>query len=532
MGFTAAMVIPREWTHRLGRGVVLLLVSGGLMVVATGVATPPPADALSPPVVDAPRCYETALGSTACDDYMLPNGTSTEVLGMTATVSGTATPGGTFQVSMSPAVPACQTSDELGCYDKISHHHDGGLFYLPYHEHILPHSYRTADWMEAPMSTQAPTSRSVLPATGQCREEWNGVYIDGGEFASRAAAARTCTFRFGYTNAAGAQVPIDNLLGPTWLRIRSSVTVRRAAGQIESHLITSLVRIDGELAAGPVAQCVPPETATNGVKASFRSKSSVNSLIDSVANWAFQPTVVVNSTYHANSTHSGWAQVTPNAQGQLRGTLTLQSWQGTSQDVCSVVVGPAPGEAALTTLSAPSIGQIYGNSADLAVTVSPAATGQVSVIAGNRTITAPLVNGRATVTIPAKTLEPGTHPLEVTYAGAPGAFAPSTATTTIEVTQAAATMQVKSPKKVKRGKTATVKVAVTAPGVTPTGSLTVRVAGEKAVTAALDGRGQAKVKIKLRKRGRPGKRGVTVTYGGDRFVTSNQAAGTKIKVTK
>lgn len=323
----------------LARFLTLLLLTAVLAV--GGLTSPSPAGALAAPVVDPPRCFPRFNGvQYDCYD-VLPNGTYGP-LGMSASVSGTATPGGTFSVSVTPRIAACTSHEQRGCYDAISHGHDGGLFYLPYANSLL--TQRAVKWMEKPMSTHAPTLRSVLPEpAGSCEARWNGVYADGYDFAGRAQAVRTCTFRFKYQNAAGEQVILDNLLGPTWLRVWSSVTVRKPEGGIESETMVSLVRVDGELARGPVAHCTPPDTPTAGARATFRSSSSVTSDLDSVATWAFQPGLTPQDTYHGGTSHNGWAHVVPTAPGTLKATLTLQSWQGTSQSVCSVVVAPGTG---------------------------------------------------------------------------------------------------------------------------------------------------------------------------------------------
>lgn len=321
--------------RRLVQLCALLLPITGLALL--GVVSSPGAQALAAPVVDPPKCFPRAVGITVDCYDVLPDGTYGP-FGMGATISGTATPDGTFTIVLNPGdIPACTTHEQRGCFDAMSHHHDGGLFYMPYANSLV--TQRAVKWVEGPMSTHAPTLRSVLPETGDCRTDWQYVYADGGDFAGRAAAGRTCVFRFKYQNAAGQQVPLDNLQGPTWLRIRSSVTYRKPEGGIEGKTVTSLVRVEGDLASGPVAQCVPPKTVEVGVQARFESISSLPSQIDSVANWAFDPGLIPSYTFHSGTTHKGGAYVTPTANGPLRAIVTYQSWQGTSQSVCTVAVG-------------------------------------------------------------------------------------------------------------------------------------------------------------------------------------------------
>lgn len=321
--------------RRLAHLGALLLVTTGL--VAVGFASPPQARALAAPIVDPPKCFPRAFGNIVDCYDVLPNGTYGP-FGMSASVSGSATPGGTFSVTITPRVAACTSTGERGCYESISHYHDGGVFYLPYANSLL--TQRAAKSVTGVMSTHAPTLTSTLPDTGTCDADWTNAYADGGNFAARAEATRTCVFRYKYQNAQAQQVPLDNLLGPTWLRIYSSVTVRKPEGGIESETMTSLVRIDGDLAPGPVAQCTAQSGFKVGVAKEFSVKSSMDSKLDSIAAWATQPNLPAVNSGHSSSTHQGWLRVVPTQPGTLKATVTLQTWQGTSQAVCTVDVEP------------------------------------------------------------------------------------------------------------------------------------------------------------------------------------------------
>lgn len=191
--------------------------------------------------------------------------------------------------------------------------------------------------------------------------------------------------------------------------------------------------------------------------------------------------------------------------------------------VRAALTEPAPVTPVDTSIVVPAIEQVYGKTAKVTVSVSPAATGTVTLEAGSRTVTAALSGGRATLTIPAKALEPGKRTVVVSYAGVPGSFNPSRATATVTVAKATATVKAKPSKsKVKRGKTATFSVVVTASGVTPTGKVTVKVAG-KSRTVKLSKTGKATVRIVLPKSAKTGKKTVTVSYGGDARVASAKA---------
>jgi len=191
---------------------------------------------------------------------------------------------------------------------------------------------------------------------------------------------------------------------------------------------------------------------------------------------------------------------------------------------------PAPDpEPAATTVTATDVTQVYGTSAQLVIAVSPTATGTLAVTAGSQTVTGTLSAGRATVTLPAKVLEPGSHQVSVAYAGVPGEFQPSQGTATVTVVKATPTVKVaKTRTKVKRGKVVAIKITVTAPGVAPTGKVTVRVAG-KARTVKLNKRGRATVRISLPRHAKTGSKRVKVSYGGDEHVDRGKAT-TRIRL--
>lgn len=184
---------------------------------------------------------------------------------------------------------------------------------------------------------------------------------------------------------------------------------------------------------------------------------------------------------------------------------------------------PSPTEVA-TSISAAPVTQTYGKAASVSVTVSPSATGNVTLTAGSKKVTGGLTNGKVTLKIPAKALEPGTRSIGISYAGVPGLFKASSATVKVTVVKAAPKIKVKAANsKVKRGKTASFTVTVTATGASPTGKVTVKVAG-KSATAKLSSKGKATVKVKIPKSTKTGKKTVTVTYSGDGRVTSGKTS--------
>ena len=65
-----------------------------------------------------------------------------------------------------------------------------------------------------------------------------------------------------------------------------------------------------------------------------------------------------------------------------------------------------------------------------------------------------------TLTLPARSLKPGTTVLPLSYGGFEGDFAGSSTTVSVNIAKAASTLKVSGPKKFKRGKTATFTVIV------------------------------------------------------------------------
>lgn len=159
--------------------------------------------------------------------------------------------------------------------------------------------------------------------------------------------------------------------------------------------------------------------------------------------------------------------LTGSTGGDLRRNPTIDIEAQPAGKCDPLPTDPNPDPAVDTTVTADPATQVYGQTTDLTVSVSPDATGSVNITAGAQTLTGTLTHGTASVTIPATTLEPGVHDLAITYPGVEGKFNPSTGTAKVTVTKATPKVKVKAPKKVKRGKTATISATVTATGVQP-----------------------------------------------------------------
>jgi hypothetical protein len=233
----------------------------------------------------------------------------------------------------------------------------------------------------------------------------------------------------------------------------------------------------------------------------------------------------VSASAGAEATSTVFADLAP---GTYTATVVATNGRGSSSassasDGVTVVAPPVD-----TTVTASAGRVTYGAAGKVTVRVKAATgtstpSGTVSTKVGATTLTATLVDGTATLTLPALALKPGVSTLRVTYAGVAGSFAGSSTTASVTVVKASAALAVKGPKKVKRGKVASYTVSVTAAGVKPTGTVTIKIAG-RSKTVKLNAQGRAVVKIKVPRTVKAGKKKVVVTYRGDSFVTARSAS--------
>jgi immune inhibitor A len=103
----------------------------------------------------------------------------------------------------------------------------------------------------------------------------------------------------------------------------------------------------------------------------------------------------------------------------------------------------------------------------------------------------------------------------------------STSTATAAVAPATTSLAVVAPKKVKKGKSVTVKVTLSAANVTPTGTVKVSIGGKEVTGQLVNGT----VTVKLAKQHKAGKKTVTVTYVPDTGFTASSTT-VKVKITK
>ncbi len=187
---------------------------------------------------------------------------------------------------------------------------------------------------------------------------------------------------------------------------------------------------------------------------------------------------------------------------------------------------------ATSTVSAGDVSLVYGKAATVTVNVGPSgATGTVQVLDGPKVIGSAAVSGGvAQVTLPARSVLPGSRTLTAAYSG-DGRFTSGSDTFTATVAKASSTTKVKAtPGKVKVKKTrVSLKITVTGQfGVVATGKVKVKVPGQGTETVTLRA---GKATLKLDKFTSTGTKKVEVDYlGSDLLKPSDDTV--KIKVVK
>lgn len=206
---------------------------------------------------------------------------------------------------------------------------------------------------------------------------------------------------------------------------------------------------------------------------------------------------------------------TPSAGFSGTDTFTYKASDGTAESPPATVtidVEASP-EPAPTTLSGTIRSFRYGERGKVAVSIEPTtAKGKVEVRKGTKLLASgTLAAGKATITLPARSLLPGSHSLTLRYGGDAN-HAASTKTVKVTVRKAKSTLSYAVPKQLKRGQRATIKVAVRGPwGVPVIGIVRVSFAG-KTVSAWLGA--NDRVTLRLPRATRTGLAGVRITYLG------------------
>ncbi|MFW5466460.1 ExeM/NucH family extracellular endonuclease [Knoellia sp. CPCC 206391] len=185
-------------------------------------------------------------------------------------------------------------------------------------------------------------------------------------------------------------------------------------------------------------------------------------------------------------------------------------------EVIGINVGPAA-----SSVSATADQITYGAAGSVVATVTPSdATGTVTVSSGATQLgSAALSSGTATVPLAAKSLEPGTHVLTVTYSG-DGSYLPSSTTVSVTVVKAVSTLTATASRTTlqKNKDTTTLTITAAASNVTPTGTVTVLVDGVTR-TVTLNANGTAT--IVLGPFVSSGTKSIQLTYSGDARVASD-----------
>ncbi len=201
-----------------------------------------------------------------------------------------------------------------------------------------------------------------------------------------------------------------------------------------------------------------------------------------------------------------------------------------SSDHDPVILGLKANDPAVSTTVTATTGKVvYGRAGAVSVKVGPAsATGSVTLTNGATVIgTASLEAGAATIALPARSLPVGTTTLTLGYAG-DAAHTVSTGSVSVKVVKATPKLEVTvRPKKIEAGATrARIIVEVHARGFTPTGRVTVRIAGTTYTVRLEDGTGVVRVRFT-----KPRTYVAQVTYLGD-ATTQTARKQTRIRVVR
>jgi len=194
------------------------------------------------------------------------------------------------------------------------------------------------------------------------------------------------------------------------------------------------------------------------------------------------------------------------------------------------VIYPANQTSSSVTATWPA-STTYGKAFSVGATVSSGgspASGSVVLKDGTTTVaTKTLSGGKATFSVGATALKPGTHKLSIQYAGSL-TVASSSATKSLVVAKAASKSVAKLAKAtVKHTARGKVTIIVTATGVVPTGKVTVYDGTRKIATGTL---AKGKVVITLPKL-KKGKHKLTATYAGSTLVSTSRSAAVTLKST-
>ena len=229
------------------------------------------------------------------------------------------------------------------------------------------------------------------------------------------------------------------------------------------------------------AQASFASNATLNVTVAVTGNSPTGTITLTAGTYTSQPTALVNGTctftVPANSYSAGAsANISAFYSGDAQNLYST----------ASIPVSPSSSPATVSVgLSSSSL--LVGQSVNVSVAVtgnSANPTGTATVTAGTYTASATLSSEKASFTVPAGSMSPGTDTISVQYSG-DSFYGATTGTATLTVAQAATTVRLTtSASVVPVGSSATATVAVSGSTGTPTGSVTLQ-AGSYQSTAAL-----------------------------------------------
>lgn len=223
-------------------------------------------------------------------------------------------------------------------------------------------------------------------------------------------------------------------------------------------------------------------------------------------------------TVSTTGNHAFKATFTPSDSG---------AFAGSASSVVNVNVGASAPTITGTWPARATYGKPFNVTATVKVGSTPS-TGTVSIKLGSKTLVSKaLSGGTATLTVPATAVAPGSRALTLAYGGSPTVSSGSVSKTLV-VDKAKATVKAATAKTISRTANGKVTVTVTAPGVVPTGLVTVY-DGKKAIAkGTLTAARKGKITITLPKL-KKGTHQIKVVYGGSTYVLT--ATSSTIQVT-
>ena len=250
----------------------------------------------------------------------------------------------------------------------------------------------------------------------------------------------------------------------------------------------------------------------------------------------YDGTTLLGSVPVAAGATSGSAQITTSSTGSLNVTGTfVPNLLGVAPSVSTaqpltvtpVPVVPAVASSTKVTASAkPVVGKSFTVAAAVTATKTPA--GSVAFYDGTKKLaTVKVTSAKASLSIKAAKTS---YAIKAVYTSSSAAVVKSSTSAVLTVKVAKATPKVSftAPAKVAKGKYATLKVTVSATGVTPTGKVTIK-DGSKVIKTVAIKSGKATVKLPKLK---AGKHKLVVTYTGSSTVSAKASAAKTVTQAK